>query len=108
MIVNMTKKISPPKSLDAAFDTVSAELLEMFLKKHRDYGKGNILANKELGIAMRVSEKVERLKHLLMTGNQPTNEQIEETWVDIGVYSIIAVLYRRGWFQSLEVNDNAK
>ncbi len=106
--IKMTKKISPPKTLDVAFDLVSAELLEMFLKKHRDYGKGNILANKELGIAMRVSEKVERLKHLLMTGNEPTNEQIEETWVDIGVYSIIAVLYRRGWFQSLEVSDDAK
>lgn len=87
---------------------VSVELLEMFLKKHRDYGKGNILANQELGIAMRVSEKIERLKHLLMTGNKPTNEQIEETWVDIGVYSVIAVLLRRGWFQSLEVDDQLK
>jgi hypothetical protein len=104
----MTKKNTAPKTLDAAFSIVSDELLEMFLKKHRDYGKGNILANKELGIAMRVSEKVERLKHLLMTGNEPSNEQIEETWVDIGVYSIIAVLYRRGWFQSLEVSDDAK
>lgn len=105
---NMSKKIISPKTLDVAFNMVSDELLEMFLKKHRDYGKGNILANKELGIAMRVSEKIERLKHLLMTGNEPTNEQIEETWVDIGVYSIIAVLYRRGWFQSLAVSDDVK
>ena len=105
---NMSKKNISPKTLDVAFNMVSDELLEMFLKKHRDYGKGNILANKELGIAMRVSEKIERLKHLLMTGNEPTNEQIEETWVDIGVYSIIAVLYRRGWFQSLAVSDDVK
>ncbi len=104
----MVKKTPTPKTLDNAFSVVSDELLEMFLKKHRDYGKGNILANKELGIAMRVSEKIERLKHLLMTGNKPTNEQIEETWVDIGVYSVIAVLLRRGWFQSLEVSADAK
>lgn len=108
MIVAMSKKTTSPKTLDLAFQTVADELLEMFLKKHRDYGKGNILANQELGIAMRVSEKVERLKHLLATGKKPTNEQIEETWVDIGVYSVIAVLFRRGWFQSLEVDDQLK
>lgn len=103
--------------LDQAFEQVNIELLEMFLKKHADYGKGNILANKELGIAMRISEKVERLKHLLMkselaesdisggskTGSAPANESIEETWIDIAVYAVIGVLYRRKQFQNLEV-----
>jgi len=76
----------------------------MFLSKHRDYGKGNILANGELGIAMRVSEKVERLKHLLVSGQKPSNETIEETWIDVAVYAVIAVLYRRKQFQELEVD----
>lgn len=96
--------MSDPKTLDKAFEQVNQELLQMFLKKHKDYGKGNILANKELGIAMRVSEKVERLKHLLMSGNTPSNETIEETWIDIGVYAVIAVLLRREQFQTLEVD----
>jgi len=104
----MNTQSKSPQYLDSAFEAVSQELLEMFLKKHKDYGKGNILANEELGIAMRVSEKVERLKHLLKTGATPTNEQIEETWIDIGVYSVIAVLFRRGWFQSLEVAEERK
>lgn len=77
----------------------------MFLKKHRDYGKGNILAVKELGIAMRLTEKVERLKHLLLTSKDPANESIEETWVDIAVYAVIAIMFRRGWFQDLEVQE---
>lgn len=94
-----------PKTLDQAFESISDELLLMFLKKHRDYGKGNILANGELGISMRVSEKIERLKHLLMTQQTPSNESIDETWVDIAVYGVIAVLLRRGYFQSLEVSD---
>ncbi len=104
--MNNTKKaalIPAPKYLDEAFENVSDELLLMFLKKHQDYGKGNILANKELGIAMRISEKIERLKHLLMTSQDPANESIEETWVDIAVYSVIGVLYRRGHFQNLDV-----
>ncbi len=92
-----------PKTLDQAFETVNEELLQMFLKKHRDYGKGNILANGELGISMRVSEKIERLKHLLMTQQKPSNETIEETWIDIAVYGVLAVLLRRGQFQKLDV-----
>lgn len=99
-------KQTAPTSLDQAFDQVNQELLEIFLKKHRDYGKGNILANKELGIAMRVSEKIERLKHLLMSGNKPANESTEETWIDIATYAIIAVLYQRQQFQNLEVKKN--
>jgi hypothetical protein len=92
-----------PKTLDQAFEQVDEELLQMFLKKHRDYGKGNILANGELGIAMRVSEKIERLKHLLMSGQTPSNESIEETWTDVAVYGVIAILLRRGQFQELDV-----
>ena len=96
-----------PACLDQAYQQVCDELLRMFLKKHRDYGKGNILSIEELGIALRISEKVERLKHLLRSSNPPANESIEETWIDIGVYAIIAVLFRRGWFQQLEVDPKA-
>lgn len=86
---------------------MSDELLQLFIKKHRDYGKGNILANGEIGIAMRVSEKVERLKHLLLSGQTPSNESIDETWQDIAVYAVIAELYRRGWFQELEMSSSS-
>lgn len=92
------------KTLDKSFEQVCDELLLMFLKKHKDYGKGNILANGEIGIAMRVSEKIERLKHLLMTQGTPTNETIDETWTDIAVYAIIARLLRSGDFKRLDVD----
>lgn len=90
-------------TLDQAYEQVLAELLQMFLKKHKDYGKGNILSNGELGIAMRVSEKIERVKHLLLSGQTPANETLEETWIDVAVYGVLAVLLRRGQFQALEV-----
>lgn len=98
-------KKNPPKYLDEAFTTVNQELLTMFIKKYRDYGKGNILANGELGISMRITEKVERIKHLLLSGKAPTNESIDETWIDIAVYAVIGTLYRRNWFQQLEVKS---
>lgn len=92
------------QTLDQAYERILAELLEMFLKKHKDYGKGNILTNGEIGIAMRVAEKVERVKHLLMSQNTPANESIDETWTDIAVYAIIARLVRSGEFKNLDVD----
>ena len=96
--------MSSPKTLDDAFRKVCDELLATFIKKHKDYGKGNILKLEELGIAFREMEKVERLKNLLMKpGDKPANESIEDTWTDIAVYAVIAQMYRRGWFQKLEM-----
>ena len=104
----MAKTKKTPPTLDQAFEGVSSELLIMFLQKHSDYGKGNILSGKELGIAFRIGEKAERLKNLLTSGSIPTNESIEETFVDIAVYAVIGVLYRRGQFQKLEVEEKKK
>lgn len=94
-----------PKYLDEAFDMICEELRQMFIKKHKDYGKGNILDTGELGIAFRVSDKLNRLKHLLANNINPENESIEETWIDIGVYAVIAVLYKRSWFKHLELSN---
>jgi len=92
-------------TLDQAFLKIEEELFTMFLRKHKDYGKGNILANKELGIAMRVNEKIERIKHLLAQNNTPANETLDETWTDIAVYAIIAKLLRNGSFVKLNVDQ---
>ena len=92
-----------PKYLDEAFEEVCKELTETFRKKHKDYGKGNILDMQELGIVFRISEKFNRIKHLLLNEKKPANEILEDSWIDIGVYAIIAILLRRGWFEKLEV-----
>lgn len=79
----------------------------MFIQKHKDYGKGNILSLEELGIAFRETEKVERLKNLLMKSQDPANESIDDTWTDVAVYAVIALMFRRGWFQKLELSAKA-
>lgn len=95
--------MTEPKYLDDAFNLISKEMLTTFLKKHKDYGKANILDMGELGIAFRISEKFNRIKHLLMNGNKPSNESVEDSWIDIAVYAVIAVLLKRGWFKKLDV-----
>jgi len=97
-----------PKYLDEAFKQVSQELLTTFLKKHKDYGKGNVLDMGELGIAFRISEKFNRIKHLLMNGKKPDNESVDDSWIDIGVYAVIAILLKRGWFKNLKVKKTKK
>jgi hypothetical protein len=100
----MSKTASSPKFLDDAFAAVSAKLLMMFIKKHKDYGKGNILDNGELGIVFRINDKLRRLQNLTASGKPPANESIEETWIDIAVYAVIAILLRNGQFKKLELN----
>lgn len=102
------KKNTQPQYLDEAFEQVCLELLATFLKKHQDYGKGNIISIKELGITFRISEKAERLKNLLMSASTPQNESVDDSWTDIGVYAIIGILFRRGWFEKLEVRKSEK
>lgn len=92
-----------PQSLDESFELICKELLTMFVKKHKDYGKGNILDTGDLGIAFRINDKLNRLKNLLSNKQRPTNESMEETWIDIAVYSVIAIMYLRGWFQKLHL-----
>lgn len=97
-----------PRCLDEAFEKVTKELLKLFVKKHKDYGKGNILDGKEVGILYRINDKVNRLKHLLETKNKPNNEAVDDNWLDIAVYGVIAMLLRRGWFKKLVLSPKAK
>lgn len=96
---------SQPQYLDEAFQKECEELLQVFLQKHKDYGKGNILEIGEMGIAFRLAEKVSRLKNLLAKTDGPVNESLEDTWTDIAVYAVIAKLYRKELFQKLEVKQ---
>jgi glutaredoxin 2 len=87
--------------LDQAFDEELQKLLEIFIKKHKDYGKENILDNGELGIIFRVNDKLRRLQNLAMKGDAAVNESTRDSWQDIAVYSVIALLLADGRFRDL-------
>ena len=100
----MATNHTDPKYLDESFQKICDELLATFIQKHKDYGKGNILSIKELGIAFRLTEKIERLKNLLMNpGTDPVNESIADNIKDIAVYAIVMEMFRRGEFQKLSL-----
>ncbi len=103
-MIKVNKFMDNPKYLDEAFEKICNQMLAVFIKKHKDYGKGNILDMGELGIAFRISEKFNRIKHLLTNQAQPANESIDDSWIDIAVYAVIALLLRKGWFDRLELS----
>lgn len=94
-----------PKNLEDAFQEVCREMEKMFIKKHQDYGKENILDTGELGIAFRVSDKLNRIKHIIANKKNPEHESLEESWIDIAVYAVIAVLLKRSWFKKLKAKN---
>ena len=62
--------------------------------KQQDYGSGNISAFGEFGVLVRLNDKIERLKNL---NKMPSvkNEAIDDTYLDIANYAVIAMLIRR-------------
>jgi hypothetical protein len=62
--------------------------------KQQDYGSNNISAFGEFGVLVRLNDKMERLKHL---NKMPSvkNESIDDTYLDIANYAVIAMLIRR-------------
>ena len=77
---------------------VQEELLKLFDGKQRDYGSGNVAAFGELGVLVRCTDKVMRLKNLLHdnAGRKPNHESIEDSWRDLAVHAMIGLLVHRG------------
>lgn len=75
------------------------EMIQLLIRKQRDYGHGNILGFGLFGVAVRMSDKLERLKNLMRRRITPSNESIEDTVMDIVGYSVIASMLIDGTFE---------
>ncbi len=82
------------------------EQLELFSRKHLDYGMHNITAGTNLatederefaltGLWYRISDKINRWKNLIISSRVPNNETIVDTFQDICNYAIIAQLVQQ-------------
>jgi hypothetical protein len=86
-----------PETFEQAVDSILAEMRETMIAKQRDYGPGNIDGFGELGVLIRATDKHARLKNLLYENpNEPSNESLDDTWLDMANYSLIALMVRRG------------
>ena len=89
------------RALRRAFENI--KLLD---KKQQDYGSKNISLSGEIGIQVRLQDKVCRLKNLLENNsNAPQNESIFDTYQDIANYGIIGDMLKRGEWISKPVEN---
>ena len=89
------------------FINIQKEMYKMFAAKHLDYGLQNISLGGDLtketdkkfsltGLAIRLTDKISRLRNLLTNGrNFVKGEGMEDTFIDIANYGIIGLLVGR-------------
>jgi len=88
------------------FKRIQEEQYALFCKKQMDYGPTNIsvgtsLANDEeiklslTGLWFRMNDKIQRLKNLLMNNQKINNEPLEDSYLDVSNYGIMATIVKR-------------
>ena len=95
--------------MTSEFKKIQKEQYELFLRKQHDYGPQNIavgtaLVNDEdkrlslMGIWFRINDKVERIKTLIMRGDDGSleNEGLVDSYSDISNYGVMAQVVARG------------
>ena len=106
-IVTLMEKEWP--EMTAEFKKLQREQYELFCKKQHDYGPGNISVGTQLitpeeiklsltGLWFRMNDKLQRVKTLLMSGreNAVDDEPLEDAYLDVSNYGIMATLVGRG------------
>jgi len=95
--------------MTSEFKRIQREQYELFLRKQHDYGPQNIavgtaLINEEdkrlslMGIWFRINDKVERIKTLIMRGDDGSleDEGLVDSYSDISNYGVMAQVVARG------------
>jgi hypothetical protein len=73
-------------------------LVDLWCSKQADYGHGNITRFGDLGVIVRMSDKVERLKNLDKTGAAANNESVMDSWRDLLGYAVIGMMLEMDLF----------
>ena len=74
--------------------------VKLFDSKQLDYGSANISLNGELGVMVRCTDKVSRMRNMLfkqLKGDTEVNhESLEDTYRDLANYGIIGTMLNKG------------
>ena len=95
-----------PKTTDE-FKRLQHVQYEVFCEKQMDYGPGNISVGTDLatkadvklsltGLWFRMNDKIQRIKNLLMTDQKINNEPLEDSFLDVSNYGIMATIVKNG------------
>ena len=105
-IVTMMEQEWP--QMTAEFRRIQREQYELFLHKQHDYGPGNIAVGTQLqtqdeihlsltGLWFRMNDKIQRLRNMLLSGRESAvDEPLEDAYLDISNYGIMATIVKNG------------
>ena len=93
-----------PKTTDE-FKRLQKLQYEVFCEKQMDYGPSNISVGPNLsteadvklsltGLWFRMNDKIQRIKNLLMTNQKVNNEPMEDSFLDVSNYGIMATIVK--------------
>lgn len=84
------------KDLVHGYKAIVEKALAIFVDRQKKYGPSNIKVFGELGVLIRANDKIERLKN--SHGKDFVDESIDDTWIDIINYGIIAMMLRKNYW----------
>lgn len=76
-------------------ETRFVEAYDLLIKKHLDYGPGNIAGapgGSVNGLRVRMHDKLARINHLIDSGKEPDNESLRDSFLDLMNYSAIGLM----------------
>lgn len=92
-----------PAHLQDWLDELVSECVAVMRERGRKYGPGNIAEWGELGVLVRLSDKMARLREMQKhVASDFLDESVEDTYIDIINYGIIALAWRRGLWPGSE------
>ena len=97
--IPQTKPKDKPKTFEENVHEIFAELEELLLSKHHDYGPKNIAdapGGAHNGLRVRLYDKLARLSHWFETKSVLKHETAEESYKDVANYGVIGLLVSRG------------
>ena len=107
--VHQSADPNKPATFEQALAKLNTECDQIMIKKQLDYGNLNIAIWSVLGVAVRLTDKVMRLRELILSGRLPQNESIRDTAVDIRNYGLILLMLVDGlWGLPIEATQNTE
>ena len=87
------------------FQDIQFNQWELFCKKQKDYGPKNISVGTNLeteeevklaltGLWFRMNDKMQRFQQIVINNQEPENESLTDTFMDLANYALIAQLVK--------------
>ena len=72
-------------------------MVQLLCRKQHDYGHNNITNFGIIGVAIRICDKIARIDNLSKR-NQPINESLVDSYIDIVGYAMISIMLNKDSF----------